>query len=265
MAFIQKIKLALFRSFPGPYKKQLFRHSLRSPEFKLLTSLLKQQAWTFLDAGANKGEFLYVAEQVLPAGKIYAFEPLPWFGKKLKALFKDVTVFTLGLSNKASTATLYMPVAAGIPDDSLASVTKPEKGDFIEYAIELKTLDEVTGGQKINGPAFLKIDVEGHEFQVLEGGKNFIGAEVKAMFIEIEERHHAGSSLAQMIAGVEAMGFCCYYLHPQKNQLLSFTEAPEVFQKKEDLNTTRYVNNFWFFAKQSGLDSVITGLNQSIA
>ncbi|HXB41564.1 MAG TPA: FkbM family methyltransferase [Bacteroidia bacterium] len=264
MPFSEKIKLNLFKIIGKAYKKRLFRGTYNNAELRLLSRILEQRKLFFIDVGANKGEFIYVAENVLPARKICAFEPLPYFSEKLKVLFKDIQVFNFALSDKSSATTLYVPVKNDIPDDSLSSVNQPETGDYITYDINLKTLDEVTQEKNLNEAAFLKIDVEGHEFSVLKGGEQFIKNFVQIMLVEIEERHHKGKTLTEMIIEIENSGFVCYYLHPQKQQLMRFSENPEIYQKKEDLNTAKYINNFWFFAKQIQPESVVASLNQSI-
>jgi FkbM family methyltransferase len=263
-SFSEKIKLNLFKLIGKTYKKRLFRETYNNTELRLLSRILGQKKLFFIDVGANKGEFIYVAESIIPLQKIWAFEPLPYFSEKLKVLFKGVQVFNFALSDKNSLTKLYLPVKNGIPDDSLSSVSKPEAGDYITYDINLKTLDEITREENLNEAAFLKIDVEGHEFSVLKGGERFIKNFVQIMLVEIEERHHKEKTLTRMITEIENSGFVCFYLHPQKKQLTRFTESSEVFQKKEDLNTTKYVNNFWFFAKQIQPESVVASLNQSI-
>jgi len=260
----QKIKLALFRLLKKQYKRRLFSDNYDSTELKLVALLLKQQTLSFIDVGANKGEFIYAAEKSISPIKITAFEPLPYFSKKLKALFPGIAVFNIALSDTESQNTLYVPVKNGIPDDSLSSLSKPENGDFETYSISCKTLDTALKEYKSEKPCFLKIDVECHEFKVLKGGEKFIGQHVQVMLIEIEERHHSGKALAEMINEVESLGFICYYLHPQKQQLVGFTDKPDIFQKKEDLNTPFYINNFWFFAKQIDAQSVVSTLNQNI-
>ena len=262
--FLEKIKLYLFRSFGKSYKKRLFRGTEHSLELNLVSFLLKEEKLFLIDVGANRGEFIHTAEKTLPENKIWAFEPLPYFALKLKALFPGITVFNNALSDKEMQTTLYVPVNKGVPDDSLSSVIKPATGNFQSYDISCTTLDLQVEKNKLEDNVFLKIDVEGHEFSVLAGAEKTL-KKTLAMLIEIEERHHKEKTLNEMINEVEKKDFVCYYLHPGKACLVRFSEHPEIFQKTEDLNTPRYINNFWFFAKQSGLDSVITGLNQSIA
>ncbi len=260
----QQIKLGYFRLFRNAYKKRLFARGADDTEFDLLQKVLKEQELFFLDVGANKGEFVYRAEKVVSPEKIMAFEPLPWFAQKLKVLFPKIRVITCALSDQRSITTLYLPLHNRVPDDSLASVSKPASGDFLTYEVALDTLDSIMEKHRIKEKSFLKIDVEGHEFAVLKGGDNFIRDHVRVMLVEIEERHHKGQNLTEMLSKVENMGFEAFYLHPRQKQLVSFREYPQVHQENKDLNTPFYINNFWFFAKQSGPKAVVATLNKDI-
>lgn len=256
------LKLLLFRLFAGLYKRRLFRHAGIPPEFKLLARFLKKHPLHFIDIGANKGEFVHIASQVLPPAKIWAIEPLPYFAKKLRALFGGIRVFNCVLSDREGYTQFYLPVHKGVPDDALASVKKPE-GECEIFDVAVRTLDALVMEQRLAEKSFLKIDVEGHEFAVLTGGMKFICQRADAMLIEIEERHHGGRRLRDLIAPVTEMGFSCYYLDPHSGLLAPFTGEENGLQQEKDLNTYRYINNFWFFAKHLDAARVVASLNEN--
>ena len=263
--FTEKIKLNIFSILRKPYKSKLFKDIEASLELLFLSKLLLKEPLFFIDVGANRGEFVFTAEKAIPPSKIWAFEPLPYFAKKLKALFPKITVFNVGLSDTETQTTLYVPVIKGIPDDSLSSVNKPSSDSFNTYTINCTTLDNLVEKNCITDEKiFLKIDVEGHEFNVLQGAEKTLKQAILVMLIEIEERHHKEKPLKEMIQSIESKGFVCYHLHAQKPELIKYSEYSEVFQKKEDLNTRRYINNFWFFAKQFDHTNVVSKLNSSI-
>ena len=262
--FLEKIKLSAFRVLRNPYKKKLFRDIDDNPELKFVSKLLAQEQLFFIDVGANRGEFIFTAEKALPPANIWAIEPLPYFAKKLQALFPGIQTFNVGLSDTETNTTLYVPVNKGVPDDSLSSVNKPS-GDFNAYTIHCTLLDKLIEKNLLTGKRlFLKIDVEGHEFSVLRGAEKTIAQNILVMLIEIEERHHKEKTLKEMIESIELKGFTCYHLHPQKPELIKYSAHSAIFQQKEDLNTRRYINNFWFFAKQFDHFAVISKLNTSI-
>lgn len=259
--FSEKIKLQVFRLFSGIYREKLFGGE-QSTEQKLLGRLLSGNNLLFIDVGANRGEFINTAIKHLAGERIWAIEPLPYFAQKLRALFKTIQVVNAALSDRPGKTSLFLPVINGVPDDSLSSVIQPSNTNYQTFETELTTLDLLSQKNNLEGPAFLKIDVEGHEFEVLAGGTAFITRSARIMLIEIEERHHAGRQLPEMIGQVEQMGFRAFYYHPLKKQLVAFAEFPEVMQDQATLNTAHYVNNFWFLSKQINPESVIAALNQ---
>lgn len=262
--FLEKIKLSAFSIMRVPYKKRLFKNSETDVELRFLSTLLGQEQLLFIDVGANRGEFIFIAEKSLVPTKIWAFEPLPYFAKKLKVLFPNVKVFNIGLSDTESKTTLYVPVNNGIPDDSLSSVNKPV-GTFNAYDINFTTLDNIIKKEFISREKiFIKIDVEGHEFNVLKGAENTIKDAVIAMLIEIEERHHEDKTLKEMIEDVETRGFTCYHLHPEKPELIAYSTNTNLHQRKEDFNTRRYVNNFWFFSNKMNSLALVNKINSLI-
>jgi FkbM family methyltransferase len=259
--FIEAIKLNIFKVLRTPYKNRLFKDTETNLDLKFLSKLLAQEQLFFIDIGANRGEFIFVASTVLPPNKIWAFEPLPYFAKKTKALFPKITVFDFAVSDEERQTTIYVPVNNGIPDDSLASVDKPD-GNFNSYNINCTTLDtiieqEFRGDEKI----FLKIDVEGHEFSVLKGAEKTISNLVSVMLIEIEERHHEGETLQKMIESIELLGFTCYYMNYKDFKLIKYADNPTILQNEEEFHINRYINNFWFFSKLMDCTSLINKLN----
>src|ERR1017187_5643222 len=130
--FLEEIKLTIFKTLRKTYKNKLFKDNTTNLELKFLSNLLAQESLFFIDVGANKGEFLFTVEKVLAPSKIWAVEPLPYFAKKLKALFPKIKVFNLALSDKEVQTTLYVPINNGVPDDSLSSINKPV-GSFNSY------------------------------------------------------------------------------------------------------------------------------------
>jgi FkbM family methyltransferase len=126
-----------------------------------------------VDVGANVGRHLFpLIEAVGPAGRIFAFEPIPELAEKLTArleadgLQDRVTLRQMAVSDAAGASEFHHNLAApamsglkvrgGLPDNSEERVLKVETG----------TLDGLLAGI---APNFIKIDVEGAEFQVLRG------------------------------------------------------------------------------------------------
>jgi FkbM family methyltransferase len=126
-----------------------------------------------IDIGCHKGEILEILLNQAPDGTHFAFEPLPNFYNELEKKFKDkATVFPFALSDKTGETVFHFvknaPAYSGIQKRKYA-VQEP---DIEEINVQLKQLDEVIPENvKVD---FIKIDVEGGEFDVLKGGKNLL-------------------------------------------------------------------------------------------
>ncbi|MDP1737487.1 MAG: FkbM family methyltransferase [Caulobacter sp.] len=143
------------------------------------------------DIGANIG--LYTkrfAEIVSPEGHVYAFEPST---KNLEVLrtavagIEQVTIFPLALSDSAGTVVFLQGVdEAG----SLSRVAGKGDNQGLQTEIVERTLgDHLVAMQAAKVPTVIKIDVEGHELQVLEGMKSVLSSDdVKHVFIEVHFR-----------------------------------------------------------------------------
>jgi FkbM family methyltransferase len=129
----------------------------------------------FLDVGANKG--LYSRELLRVYGPnveaLHCFEPT----KELVSgflRFEDprVTVNALALGKRAATAELWkIPGRPG-----LNSLTKRRLDHFqVEMtekdSVEVVTLDEYAARHNLEHIDFMKLDVEGHELDVLKGSE----------------------------------------------------------------------------------------------
>lgn len=140
---------------------------------------------TFVDIGANVGLFsaaLTRIRRLHPSVRFYAFEANPDTATRLRATLKggDVTVFAVPLSNHdgpltfvAGTTSLTFGVARSDANLQLERQTVP---------LQAKRLDAM---DLVGDSLVLKIDVENHERQVLEGATGLFDAgRVRAVFID---------------------------------------------------------------------------------
>ena len=116
--------------------------------------------------------------------KIFSFEPIPstykLFKKNIKVNnLKNVKAYNLGFSNKVKNATLSIPTESQgerykyYVNHALYSIYGKGKN---KIKVKLQTLDKFSIKHDVKAIDFIKIDVEGHELQVLEGAKKIIKA-----------------------------------------------------------------------------------------
>jgi FkbM family methyltransferase len=246
------IKLA-YKFWPELYKKRFFK-SLKSlktgnftcePELLYLQSILKKDS-TFIDIGTNKGIYLYQAEKIIKTGKIIGFEPNKKMVEFASKLFKTSKIYPLAISSKTGIATLYIPKKGeGLQDTRASLEVMNDNVEKIE--IETITLDEWASENDINKIDVVKIDVEGHEFDAIQGCKIVLQKMKPVFIIEIELRH-ANYTIHDIFEFIKGYGYSVFYYNRKNLQTEDFDPSTIAnFQKDEYLNDfNRYINNFIF-------------------
>jgi FkbM family methyltransferase len=136
---------------------------------ELLRRLLRDKM-TFVDVGANKGDFtLLAAKLVGPTGRVIAIEPEPRnYSLLCRSIeingYRNIRTFPLALSDSEGTARLRLGPVSGAHTLS----PEPKIGDNT-IPIETTTLDSLLARCGISAVDVIKIDVQGWELQVLRG------------------------------------------------------------------------------------------------
>jgi FkbM family methyltransferase len=148
---------------------------------------------TIYDVGAYIGLLtIFFAKKAGTKGKVIAFEPNPESFSKLlinTAGYSNVTPFNVGLGNKHEKLTLVASAYSRATGTVEATVKrKITMRPYAEWNVQIVPLDTLHG---LPPPHFVKIDVEGFEYKVLEGMKNTILSYKPTMCIEINGVTHA--------------------------------------------------------------------------
>ena len=145
-------------------------------EIATLISLANSQGLTklrALDVGANRGHWTAQLKKNQPNSEIHAFEPSSAAFQLLKETtqgLEDVVLHQKAVGNRTGRVDLFSDRDAS----PLASLTHRRLGheniDFSQVeSIEVTTIDRWQKDYPSFIPNILKIDVEGHEFEVLIG------------------------------------------------------------------------------------------------
>jgi len=140
---------------------------------------------TVFDVGAATGEKTELFLKFFPEALVYAFEPQKEGSQKLKERmkrFKDrVRIFDFGLFNKNGEVFLniapYRDASSILPSQNFVEEKKE--------SIKVFKLDDFVKQEKIDQIDFIKIDVEGVEKEILEGGVDTFKNKVDNVFVEI--------------------------------------------------------------------------------
>ncbi|MEP7318747.1 MAG: FkbM family methyltransferase [Panacibacter sp.] len=153
-------------------QKQLFwQGAYEFEEMNLLLHLLNKGD-NFLDIGANIGYFsLHAAQVVGTAGMVWSFEPATVIFKQLERhiemnKFSNIKAIQRGASSQNINSLLYLSSAENYGSTGL------QPGDEFSGKTEhvsLVKMDDFVLEYNIRNIGAIKIDVEGHEKQVLQG------------------------------------------------------------------------------------------------
>ena len=154
---------------------------------------------TFIDIGANVGIFSLMAIHYFK--KVFSFEPMPKTFEILNNninltssinnnLLNKIKTFNFAVSNSSYNTKLYKnPLNLG--GSKLTSFSNEYKSNsginegWDEFDTSCITLDEFVENNKIKNISLIKIDVEGHEVEVLEGAKMVLIKHSPVIYIEI--------------------------------------------------------------------------------
>ena len=132
-----------------------------------------QKSYTCVDVGCHKGEILNQISKYAPNGKHYAFEPIPYLFQNLTEQFKNtVTILPYALSNNNGKTTFQLVKNAPAYSGIRKRKYKIQNPDIEEIIVEKRTLDSFIPENEVID--FIKIDVEGGEFDVLKGAVNLL-------------------------------------------------------------------------------------------
>ena len=151
-----------------------------------------------LDIGANIGAHtLGLAKNVGAAGKVYAFEPADFAFQKLLrnlALNPELEKRTKALQVMLGSGAEKAPtgVYASWPLEKVDSVHPKHRGRFVstEGAV-VDTLDGFVAREKVSRINLIKMDVDGHELPVLQGGRSVLREQRPVIVMEMSPYVHA--------------------------------------------------------------------------
>lgn len=211
-----------------------------------------------VDVGANMGRYTFAMRKY--STKVISYEPVPELAKLLRHKFNlvspsHVRIRNCAVSDRTGRTRLVMPKNAEwlstIDRTNIDKISR--RHEHTAITVDVVTLEEL----KDLPIGMIKIDVEGHEVEVVSGAMSLIKRERPNILVESEERHHPGS-LKMIRDLLEPAGYRGYFIaHDSLVEIEKF--SPGTMQNTANLKedeTDRvagklYINNFIFLAEQA--------------
>jgi FkbM family methyltransferase len=224
--------------FLQDYRFQLQR-SIRSllqrpheKDFEVLSLLPKSSNNLFIDIGANRGEAIQSVLLKRPDARVVAFEPNSYLFNKLKHHYRSdrrIELYNVGLGSSTGSFQLNIPFYNNYMFDGLASFKEENARDWLKdrlYGYQSSKLDirkqvclvRPLDDLKLN-PYFIKIDVQGFEYEVLLGAKKTIAESKPVLLIETPQEPE--------LDFLRSLGYACFVY--QQDKLVPGTKGLNVF------------------------------------
>jgi FkbM family methyltransferase len=121
------------------------------------------------DVGAYSGEFSKVCRRIWPHARLSCFEVLPGRVEELKTWCAtdgnaEVVQCLLGAETKNAVPFYEMETASSVLQEHITQAASAR-------SYPMTTLDEFVATLNVQSPSLLKLDVQGYEFEILNGAK----------------------------------------------------------------------------------------------
>ena len=228
-------KLVFFITNPGAVLGLLTWPRFSMTSYRMLSALKKQKLEfkTVLDVGANVGQFTVASLKLFPGVTIHAFEPQPDCMTSLKKSIKDegnVTTYNVALGEYEGTADFHVnshnhsSSILKLADSHLQAF--PEAKESESISVRVTMLDSLLKEKAWPRPCLMKLDVQGYERCVLQGGVETL-KDVDFVIIETSFKPlYEGEALfLEMVEIMRSHGFefvrpVGWLMHPETEEML---------------------------------------------
>lgn len=170
---------------------------------------------TIIDIGANTGQFSRTVRAILPDAQIYAFEPLPDCFHTLMSHMPahNFKAFNVGLGSAEATLTFHRNPYAD--SSSFRPMTDLHRDNFPFTAgpetllsVPVRPLDSFKEELNLKDEIFVKMDVQGFEDEVIEGGSAIISsAAMVVMEVSFAPLYEGVAAFDKLYTRMKELGF----------------------------------------------------------
>jgi len=209
-----------------------------------LTQALLHPGMTLIDVGANIGYYSLVGARLVgPTGVVHSFEPNAAVRSRLADHvemngFRNIVLHDRAVTRSSGTIKFY--VSAVRENDGISSTIPREGLENVAAEVPCVSLDEFVAAAGLGHVDLVKIDVEGAELDVFEGGRRVLGAaegpallfesfDIEAILPTLRDLGYHARRLHYTLSG----GLELRALDDASENLFAAYEAPNYFALKD--------------------------------
>ena len=173
-------------------------------ELDLISSIIDKDKEIFIDVGANIGNHTLYFRNIFK--KIYSFEPHPKTYKLLKFNtedFPNIKTYNFGLSNEKKQLKTTLKATKNVGGEGFKEEQKQGDDIFFERFDDLHNFENKIG--------FIKIDVEGNEFDVLKSMKKNLENNTPIISLEFSMKNFDNNN--EIISFLRELGYKNFYFY----------------------------------------------------
>ena len=196
----------------------LFINRIREAQATRYVQKIMQPWWTVVEIGANIG--YYAMMEAKRVKQVYAIEPGPSNYQQLLSNVKlnkytNIESFPLAIGDHNGSMGFEIAKACNWSRIAVDETTEDVK-------VQMQTLDSFVRDHKIAHVDYLRMDVEGYEFAIIQGARKTIERDRPDMFIEVHRDRLADYGHSQLDF-MEMMANYGYYI---RKSYISAMEGP---------------------------------------
>ena len=180
------------------YFARRYLGTVHDSDFRVIRLLPRTAGDLFVDVGANRGQSILAIRKYRPNARIVSFEPNPVIFKELDRRFGNwpgVRLENMGVGAADAELPLFIPAYRGFVYDGIATFSRetalaylsdetlhffdPKHVSVSEYRCRITTLDSFE-----LAPTFMKMDIEGYEYEAIQGARETLRLHEPIMLIE---------------------------------------------------------------------------------
>lgn len=168
------------------------------------------------DIGAHVGMYSMLLASRVPGSQVYSFEPNTDSFERLRRnirlmkLEDRITPLNIALDETSGSRTFHVSSDSGRSSFHEYNATYEESTIVTSYSVDCRTVDDLVESGTCKAPDAIKMDTEGHEYQVICGAKNVIASKSPGIAFEPHAVESDEASTADTVQGfLSQYGYEC--------------------------------------------------------